>query len=104
MSWQMKSLVVKIRTKLQWNWAYERILVCLPIFILLDPVLIEDDRFSQLMKDINLFVNNEMDANDFEDRVRELFWTSGFIIFTVDKLVQAIIKQVCLLQYDKSCN
>lgn len=54
----------------------------------------EADRFNQLLKDINLFVNNEMDSNDFEDRTRELFWTSGYVIFTVDKLVQAIVKQV----------
>jgi paired amphipathic helix protein Sin3a len=57
-------------------------------------VMTEADRFSQLLKDINLFVNNEMDSNDFEDRTRELFWTSGYVIFTVDKLVQAIVKQV----------
>ena len=54
----------------------------------------ESDRYTQLLKDINLFVNNEMDAGDFEDRTRELFWTAGYSIFTVDKLVQAIVKQV----------
>lgn len=48
----------------------------------------------QLLKDIKMFINNEMDSNGFEDKVRELFWTSGYIIITVDKLVQAIIKQV----------
>lgn len=57
----------------------------------------EKDRFSELLKDIELFVNNDMDANDFEDKTRELFWTSGYIIFTVDKLVQAIVKQVMVM-------
>lgn len=54
----------------------------------------EQDRFTELLKDINAFVNNEMEAVDFEDKTRELFWTSGYLIFTVDKLVQAIVKQV----------
>jgi paired amphipathic helix protein Sin3a len=47
-----------------------------------------------------------MDSSDFEDKTRELFWTSGYIIFTVDKLIQAIVKQVkkvvCFLIF--SCN
>jgi histone deacetylase complex regulatory component SIN3 len=37
-----------------------------------------------------------MDANDFEDLARELFWTSGYHILTVDKVVQSIFKQVFL--------
>jgi paired amphipathic helix protein Sin3a len=64
------------------------------ILNILGPILTESDRYTQLLKDINLFVNNEMDAGDFEDRTRELFWTAGYSIFTVDKLVQAIVKQV----------
>ncbi|KAI8900508.1 hypothetical protein BC833DRAFT_618450 [Globomyces pollinis-pini] len=62
--------------------------------------LTEKDRFSELMKDINLFVNSEMESNDFEDKVRDLFWTSGYIIFTVDKLVQAIVKQLQTVAMD----
>jgi paired amphipathic helix protein Sin3a len=58
------------------------------------PTFSEKDRFTELLKDINAFINNEMDANEFEDKTRELFWTSGYLIFTVDKLVQAIVKQV----------
>jgi len=54
----------------------------------------EKDRFTELLKDINNFINNEMDFNEFEDKTRELFWTSGYLIFTVDKLVQSIIKQL----------
>jgi paired amphipathic helix protein Sin3a len=48
----------------------------------------------ELVKDINSFIVGELDSNDFEDKTRELFWTSGYLIFTVDKLVQAIVKQV----------
>jgi histone deacetylase complex regulatory component SIN3 len=54
----------------------------------------ESDRFTELLKDIIAFVNGDMDANDFEDKTRELFWTSGYIIITVDKLVQSLVKQV----------
>ena len=58
----------------------------------------EKDRFSELLKDINLFAANEIDASDFEDKVRELFWTAGYVIFTVDKLIQTLVKQVHLFQ------
>jgi paired amphipathic helix protein Sin3a len=74
--------------------------------IFLAITMTEEDRFSELVKDICLFANNDMDSSDFEDKTRELFWTSGYIIFTVDKLIQAIVKQVkkvvCFLIF--SCN
>jgi paired amphipathic helix protein Sin3a len=57
---------------------------------------LEKDRFSELLKDINSFVNGEIDSYEFEDKTRELFWTSGYLIFTVDKLVQSVAKQVLL--------
>jgi paired amphipathic helix protein Sin3a len=43
---------------------------------------------------------NEIDANEFEDKVRNMFWTSGYLMFTVDKLVQAIVKQLQTIALD----
>ncbi|KAH6578977.1 hypothetical protein BASA61_010573 [Batrachochytrium salamandrivorans] len=56
--------------------------------------LTESDRFSELMKNVIMFVSGDMEATDFEDRARNMFWTSAYLIFTVDKLTGAIIKQV----------
>jgi paired amphipathic helix protein Sin3a len=53
-----------------------------------------------LLKDINSFISGELDSNDFEDKTRELFWTSGYLIFTVDKLVQALVKQLQVIATD----
>ena len=47
-----------------------------------------------MLQDIKDFIAGDIEANDFEDRIRELFWTSGYLIFTVDKLVQACVKQM----------
>ncbi|KAJ3372348.1 Transcriptional regulatory protein sin3 [Kappamyces sp. JEL0680] len=63
----------------------------------------EKDRFTELLKDITAFVNGDMESNDFEDKTRELFWTSGYLIFTVDKLVQALVKQLQLIALDSKC-
>ncbi|KAI8904077.1 SIN3-like protein B, transcription regulator [Gorgonomyces haynaldii] len=54
----------------------------------------EKDRYAELLKMLPQFLSGELDPNDFEDRVRNMYWTSGYIIFTVDRLVQAIVKQV----------
>lgn len=54
----------------------------------------EVDRYTELLKLIYKFNTNELEATEFEDKVRSMYWTGGFIIFTVDKLVAAITKQV----------
>lgn len=54
----------------------------------------EEDRYTELLKITNSFIQNELDATEYEDKVRAMYWTGGFIIFTVDKLVQSIAKQV----------
>ena len=96
-NWKEQNLAVKSKIILPWNWDLEKMLVrfcwsflCSPSHPFHIPVAItmtEKDRFSELVKDICLFANNEVDASDFEDKTRELFWTSGYIIFTVDKLI-----------------
>lgn len=57
-------------------------------------VFTETNRYSELVKLIEQFITNELDASDFEDKTREMYWTAGYLIFTVDKLVQALVKQV----------
>ena len=52
------------------------------------------------MQDIKDFIVGDVESNDFEDKVRELFWTSGYLIFTVDKLVQSCVKQMQVIASD----
>lgn len=42
----------------------------------------------------------EMDATDFEDRCRAMFGTSAYYIYTIDKLVQSLAKQVQFILTD----
>ena len=48
----------------------------------------------ELIKLIGIFMTNELEASEFEERTRNMFWTSGYLVFTIDKLIQAIVKQV----------
>jgi paired amphipathic helix protein Sin3a len=60
----------------------------------------EADRYAELRKLIHSFLLNEMDSSDFEDKVRSMYWTNGYVIFTIDKLVQAIAKQLQAIVMD----
>ncbi|KAI8847373.1 hypothetical protein BC829DRAFT_396748 [Chytridium lagenaria] len=53
-----------------------------------------------LLRAIHEMFDSKMDVNEFEDRCRALFGTSGYLMFTVDKLVQTIIRQIQAIQSD----
>ncbi|KAJ3094926.1 Transcriptional regulatory protein sin3 [Phlyctochytrium planicorne] len=58
------------------------------------------DRYAGLLRAIHDFFGSKMEAQEFEDRCRALFGTSGYIMFTVDKLIQHIVKQIQAIQAD----
>lgn len=37
----------------------------------------------------------EIDQNSFEEQLRFMFGTKAYLLFTVDKVISALIKQVC---------
>jgi histone deacetylase complex regulatory component SIN3 len=37
----------------------------------------------------------EIDQNTFEEQLRFMFGTKAYLLFTVDKVISALIKQVC---------
>ena len=41
------------------------------------------------------FIAGNMDSTNFEDTCREMFGVHAYIAFTMDKLVQNIVRQVC---------
>ncbi|KAJ3145353.1 Transcriptional regulatory protein sin3 [Irineochytrium annulatum] len=59
------------------------------------------DRYQELIRTVNEFFQQKQEAAEFEDRCRSLFGTSGFLMFTIDKVVQAIIKQIQVIQGDQ---
>ncbi|EPZ36097.1 Paired amphipathic helix domain-containing protein [Rozella allomycis CSF55] len=59
-----------------------------------------EEYYSTLKKLIKDFVANRIDANQFEDQVRFMFGTESFILFTMDKLVQSLSRQIQILEND----
>jgi histone deacetylase complex regulatory component SIN3 len=51
------------------------------------------------MKLVLQFVDQKIEAADFEEKCRAMYSTSAYVIYTVDKLVQALVKQVASLPY-----
>ncbi|KAJ3114140.1 Transcriptional regulatory protein sin3 [Phlyctochytrium bullatum] len=58
------------------------------------------DRYSGLKQAISDLFDGKMEAQEYEDRCRALFGTSGYLMFTVDKLCQAVVKQIQAIQAD----
>jgi len=51
-------------------------------------------RYLPLLELCKRLIEQDQDSNAFEDAVRHLYGTKGYKIYTVDKLIQAILKQV----------
>jgi paired amphipathic helix protein Sin3a len=51
-------------------------------------------RYPPLLELCKRLIEQDQDSNQFEDAVRHLYGTKGYKIYTVDKLIQAIVKQV----------
>ncbi len=57
----------------------------------------ERNRYRELLKCIDSFNEGRTEPNDFEEQCREMLNTSAYVMYTVDKLVQAIVKQAQLV-------
>lgn len=51
-------------------------------------------RYSALLEQTDRLFSGDVDAAVYEENIRYLFTTESYILFTVDKLVHAIVKQV----------
>ena len=51
-------------------------------------------RYPPLLELCKRLIEQDQDSNQFEDAVRHLYGTKGYKIYTVDKLIQVIVKQV----------
>jgi paired amphipathic helix protein Sin3a len=53
-----------------------------------------EDYFPAFIDMIKQVLDGNLDANQFEDMLREMFGIHAYIAFTLDKVVQNIVRQV----------
>ena len=58
------------------------------------------DPYIVLLELIDKLFENEYDSTEFEDRLRQIYGTKAYIMFTVDRLAQNLTKQVCTKDFD----
>jgi paired amphipathic helix protein Sin3a len=63
---------------------------------------VSQGRYHALLKQTHRLFSGDMDAAVYEENIRYLFTTESYILFTVDKLVHAIVKQVTGVEGSKS--
>jgi paired amphipathic helix protein Sin3a len=54
----------------------------------------EKNRYSDLLKCIRDFIEGKLETSDFEEKCRAMYTTSAYLVYTVDKLAQALTKQM----------
>ncbi|KAJ3296647.1 Transcriptional regulatory protein sin3 [Rhizoclosmatium sp. JEL0117] len=61
------------------------------------------DRYTDFIRAVHELFDSKIEATDFEDRLRGLFGTSAYLSYTIDKLVQQIVKQIQSVLSDPVC-
>ncbi|ORY94197.1 hypothetical protein BCR43DRAFT_507394 [Syncephalastrum racemosum] len=59
-----------------------------------DDIDVSEGYYSALLNMIDRFFDGEMEQIQFEESVRYLFVTDGYLLFTVDKITQSLVKQI----------
>lgn len=52
------------------------------------------DYYPAFLDMVRNLLDGNMDSNQYEDALREMFTIHAFIAFTMDKLIQSIVRQV----------
>ncbi|TPX52735.1 hypothetical protein SeMB42_g01212 [Synchytrium endobioticum] len=63
----------------------------------------DGDRFGDLMRLVLSMLAARIDQQDYEDRIRNVYQTSAYPMYTVDKLCLAIAKQIQQITCDSTC-
>lgn len=61
---------------------------CLPVDIDVE------DYYSAFLEMVRNLLDGNMEASQYEDSLREMFTIHAYIAFTMDKLIQSIVRQV----------
>lgn len=61
----------------------------------ISPVDLEvEDYYSAFLEMVRNLLDGNMEASQYEDSLREMFTIHAYIAFTMDKLIQSIVRQV----------
>lgn len=55
-----------------------------------------EDYYSAFLEMVRNLLDGNMEASQYEDSLREMFTIHAYIAFTMDKLIQSIVRQVSL--------
>lgn len=55
-----------------------------------------EDYYSVFLEMVRNLLDGNMEPAQYEDSLREMFTIHAYIAFTMDKLIQNIVRQVCL--------
>ncbi|XP_072290722.1 SIN3 transcription regulator family member Aa [Eucyclogobius newberryi] len=69
-----------------------------------EPMDIEvEDYYSAFLEMVRNLLDGNMDASQYEDSLREMFTIHAFTAFTMDKLIQSIVRQLQHIVSDEIC-
>ncbi|KAI9255096.1 hypothetical protein BDA99DRAFT_485496 [Phascolomyces articulosus] len=68
-----------------------------------DDIDISIGYYNSLLDLIDRYFNGDFDQNAFEEKARYIFVTDAYVLFTIDKLIQSIVKQVQTFAVDDKC-
>lgn len=65
-----------------------------------------DDYYSAFLEMLRNLLDGNMEASQYEESLREMFTIHAYVAFTMDKLIQNIVRQVSVftLFCPKNCN
>lgn len=53
-----------------------------------------EDYYSAFLEMVRNLLDGNMETSQYEDQLREMFTIHAYIAFTMDKLIQSIVRQV----------
>lgn len=61
-----------------------------------------EDYYSAFLEMVRNLLDGNMETSQYEDQLREMFTIHAYIAFTMDKLIQSIVRQVRSAQLKRS--
>lgn len=61
-----------------------------------------EDYYSAFLEMVRNLLDGNMETSQYEDQLREMFTIHAYIGFTMDKLIQSIVRQVVIFLLDSA--
>lgn len=62
-----------------------------------------EDYYSAFLEMVRNLLDGNMEASQYEDSLREMFTIHAYTAFTMDKLIQNIVRQVSVFDSKQTC-